>query len=270
MKNEKTYKGAVFFDLDGTLLDNVTDHVPDSAKRALEQLKQNGWLVCLSTGRDMDTHYSVKYLEEVRPDAVIHSNGYKITAGNQLLFTHHFNKQLVKKLIEYAKREGYCVGTSIGEADYYLNPDLKLEADRKWNKTIVRHFHPVSELFEQDIDVLAMTFAGLNTYEIQKKVEEEFPEITLFPFNRGTGADVVENGFSKAEGIERICAHFDIDLRNTYAFGDSPNDLPMFKKAAVGIAMGNASDEVKQQADMVTDSVDRDGIVNALVKIGLI
>lgn len=270
MKNEKTYKGAVFFDLDGTLLDNVTDHVPDSAKRALEQLKQNGWLVCLSTGRDMDTHYSVKYLEEVRPDAVIHSNGYKITVGDELLFTHYFDRQLVKRLIEYADKEGYCVGTSIGDADYYLNPDLKLEADRKWNKTIVRHFHPVSELFEQDTDVLAMTFAGLNTCEIQKKVEEEFPEITLFPFNRGTGADVVENGFSKAEGIERICAHFDIDLRNTYAFGDSPNDLPMFKKAAVGIAMGNASDEVKQQADMVTDSVDCDGIVNALVKIGLI
>jgi len=270
MDKEKKYKGAVFFDLDGTLLDNMTDHVPDSAKKALERLKQNGWLVCLSTGRDMDTHYSVKYLEEVHPDAVIHSNGYKITIGDRLLFTHYFDRKLIRRLIEYAEKEGYSVGTSIGDADYYLNPDLKLEADRKWNKKIVRHFHPVSELFEQDIEVLAMSFAGLDTYETQKNVEKEFPEITLFPFNRGTGADVVENGFSKAEGIERVCAHFGIDLQNTYAFGDSPNDLPMFRKAAVGIAMGNASEEVKQMADMVTDSVDDDGIVKALKKIGLI
>lgn len=268
--NQKVYKGAVFFDLDGTLLDNDKDRVPESAKKALEILRRNHWLICLSTGRDMDTHYSKKYLEEVNPDAVIHSNGYKITVGKELLFTHFFNECLLKRLIQYAEKENLNIGTSIGEADYYTNPSLKIEADRKWNKYITRNFHPISELFESDKHVLGMCFSGIDTYEIKEKVERQFPELTLFPFNNGTGADVVEKGFSKAEGMERICSYFSIRPENTYAFGDSPNDLPMLGKAGIGIAMGNASEEVQRKADMVTSRVNEDGIFKALEKLGLI
>ena len=48
------------------------------------------------------------------------------------------------------------------------------------------------------------------------------------------------------------------------AFGDGGNDTSMILQAGVGIAMGNAIDELKQQADYVTTSVDDDGILNAL------
>ena len=48
------------------------------------------------------------------------------------------------------------------------------------------------------------------------------------------------------------------------AFGDGGNDIPLIKFAGVGVAMGNASDEVKACADMVTDSVDDDGIAKIL------
>ena len=48
------------------------------------------------------------------------------------------------------------------------------------------------------------------------------------------------------------------------AFGDGGNDIAMLKHAGVGVAMGNASDEVKGYADMITDSVDDDGIAKIL------
>jgi len=269
-KQIRGYAGAVFFDLDGTLLDNTTDCVPDSAKEALRELKENHFLVCLSTGRDMDTHYSQKYMEEVKPDAVIHLNGNKLSVGSEVIFMHHMEESLLKRIFDYAQNEGFCVGTSIGNADYYLNPELKTKADRAWNKNIERNYLPVSELFEKHIPVIAVNFAGMDTYAVKENVEKNMPEIKLFPFNKGTGADVVEIGFSKAEGMEKICAYFGIDLKNTYAFGDSPNDLPMLEKAAMGVAMGNASAEVREAADMVTDRVDENGISNALKKLGLI
>ena len=54
------------------------------------------------------------------------------------------------------------------------------------------------------------------------------------------------------------------------AFGDGGNDLPMVRDVAVGVAMGNACEELKQVADYVTLSVDEDGVSHALKKFGLI
>jgi len=54
------------------------------------------------------------------------------------------------------------------------------------------------------------------------------------------------------------------------AFGDGGNDISIIKQAGIGVAMGNAGDEVKKNADFTTTSVDEDGIMNALIKYGVI
>lgn len=266
----KNYKGAVFFDLDGTLLNNKIDQVPESAKKALKMLKQNRYLVCLSTGRDMDTGYSRKYLTEIDPDAVIHMNGSKITVGGCILLKHEMDRELLRKLIDYSVKNGFCIGTTIGDGDYYTDPEQKSYNDSLWNKFLNRNFLPVEQLFKENLPVISMSFASRDVLSVKEKVEKDIPEVKLFPFNGNTGADIVELGFSKAQGIQRICDYFNIDLENTYAFGDSPNDLPMFDIASKGIAMGNADTSVKDKADMVTDPIDQDGIYNACIKLGLI
>lgn len=266
----KNYKGAVFFDLDGTLLNNKTDQVPESAKKALKMLKKNGYLVCLSTGRDMDTGYSRKYLNEVEPDAVIHLNGSKITVGEHVLLKHEMDRKLLRKLIDYCIKNGFCTGTTIGDADYYTDPEQKRVSDSHWNRFLKRNFQPVEKLFEEDLPVICMSFASKDILDVKERVERDIPEVKLFPFNGNTGADVVEQGFSKAHGIQRICDHFNIEPENTYAFGDSPNDLPMFEIASVGVAMGNADEKVKEKADLITDPIDQDGIYQACIKLGLI
>ena len=48
------------------------------------------------------------------------------------------------------------------------------------------------------------------------------------------------------------------------------NDIEILKRAGVGVAMGNAHDKLKEVADMVTDDIDKDGVYNACVKLGLI
>ena len=97
-----------------------------------------------------------------------------------------------------------------------------------------------------------------------------FNMLSLLPFNTGIGADVIENGFTKADGMYKVCDYFGVPHDHTYAFGDSQNDLHILKAAEVGIAMGNADPVLKAAADYVTDAIDRDGIYNACVHFGLI
>ena len=62
-------------------------------------------------------------------------------------------------------------------------------------------------------------------------------------------------GISKATGIRKVCEMLDIPHENTFAFGDSANDLEMLAYVAHSIAMGNGTDKVKNTAEFVTRSV---------------
>ena len=82
--------------------------------------------------------------------------------------------------------------------------------------------------------------------------------------------ELVPVGHNKATGMIKACELIGIDLANTYAIGDSENDLDMLQTAHVGIAMGNGTDRAKEAADYVTTDFDKDGIYNALKHFGLI
>ena len=82
--------------------------------------------------------------------------------------------------------------------------------------------------------------------------------------------DVTAKGNTKQNGIDQIIRHFGIKLEETMAFGDGGNDISMLRHAGIGVAMGNAKEEVKQAADYVTASIDDDGIAKALKHFGII
>jgi hydroxymethylpyrimidine pyrophosphatase-like HAD family hydrolase len=66
--------------------------------------------------------------------------------------------------------------------------------------------------------------------------------------------------------IRYLSKALNIPLENIAAIGDQPNDVLMFRPAGFSIAMGNAPDEVKQQASAVTDSYDDEGFAKAVEK----
>ena len=65
---------------------------------------------------------------------------------------------------------------------------------------------------------------------------------------------------TKASGIIKLLDYLDIDVENSYAFGDGRNDIEMLNTVGCGIAMGNASEDVKIHADRITEPVHQDGI----------
>ena len=63
---------------------------------------------------------------------------------------------------------------------------------------------------------------------------------------------------------------YNASMEDTYGFGDSSNDLEMLQMCNVGIAMGNAFDEVKKISDYITDTIDNDGIAKAMEHFNLV
>ena len=72
------------------------------------------------------------------------------------------------------------------------------------------------------------------------------------------------------KGIDEIIRYFGIKLEETMAFGDGGNDITMLRHAAIGVAMGQAKEDVKAAADYVTAPIDEDGISKAMKHFGII
>lgn len=79
--------------------------------------------------------------------------------------------------------------------------------------------------------------------------------------------DVVQPGVSKATGIRVLMDAFGIDASGVMAFGDAGNDAEMLRLAGVGVAMGNASDELKSIADLVCDPCEEQGVLKVLEEV---
>ena len=251
-------RSIVSFDLDMTLLDHSDYKITDSALQALQRLRADHRIV-LASGRDMDNHYSRQFRDIIKPDGIIHMNGTKVTVGQELLYSHQMDRALLEELLRFAMEHGLSLGVTMGDKDYYTNPEAVREMDLKRWGEMDRHFQDPLSL----LDIPVRTLAYIGTEDGVRLLERHFPQIKLPMFAGRMGADVVEKEASKAEGLKRLCTFWGIDIRRTAAFGDSMNDLEILQEAGIGIAMGNAIDELKAHADYVTAPIGEDGVLKA-------
>ena len=82
--------------------------------------------------------------------------------------------------------------------------------------------------------------------------------------------DIVPLGSSKRVGIDKMLEHYHIGLDECMAFGDGGNDIQMLSHVGIGVAMGNAAEDVMSAAGYVTPSVDENGVYNALKHFNII
>jgi Cof subfamily protein (haloacid dehalogenase superfamily) len=76
--------------------------------------------------------------------------------------------------------------------------------------------------------------------------------------------DITNKDANKGAVAEYLSSHMEVPIDEIATIGDQPNDVLMFKRSGLSIAMGNASDEVKKQADVTTDSYNDEGFAKAM------
>ena len=93
---------------------------------------------------------------------------------------------------------------------------------------------------------------------LEQQLVKEFPQIRIYR-SKDTYLEIMSMKASKSDAIHMLKDHFHVKQEEIMAFGDNFNDIDMIRYAGLGVAMGNAADEVKEAADIVTDINDNEG-----------
>lgn len=259
-------KYALFFDIDGTLVSFKTHEIPPSTVFALIQAKANGHKVFVSTGRPPLIITNLGAIGHLI-DGYVTINGALCFVGEEVVRCIDIPKDAVQLLVKDAQEKNYGL-IVVGEKDMAVL-DPKGEAEQLFRNEIdveiASGAKPLDAVLGQRILQLTPFFPEAYERELMKRI----PSCNSGRWHPAF-TDITAKGADKGEGIRTMAEHLGLDFQNTIAFGDGGNDSSMIKAAGIGVAMGNALESLKAEADYTTTSVDNDGIMNALRHLGLI
>ena len=115
--------------------------------------------------------------------------------------------------------------------------------------------------------ILAIDLNPEIAYDVMQKGKEEFKEKMCITLSTPYFCEFTNPLAHKGAALEFLAQYYGIPIEQTMAFGDQNNDITMIKTAGIGVAVGNATEELKQAADFVTKTISEDGVVYAIEKI---
>ena len=252
----------VFFDIDGTLIDMQSKKITAKTVEALQCLQANGIKICLATGR---SPVVLPKIPGVEFDATLTFNGSLCYNRKETIYSHPVAQEDVLRLIRNAAAMGrpVCVSTADRLAANGTDTDL---AD---------YFAIANEpvIIAEDFDEVCRE----NVYQLMMGCRKaDYPAILDGVAGAQIAAwwdravDIIPAGGGKGVGIEKVLAYYHLDKAEALAFGDGNNDTEMLQAVGTGVAMGNASPQLKEIADEVCGPVTEDGIYHYCVSKGLI
>ena len=253
----------VFFDIDDTLRNSKTGFIPASIQQVFQQLREKGILTGIATGRGI--FGVVSEIRSLNPDFFVTLNGAYIEdkKGN-VLYSNKIAKDEVEEYIAWTKevRIDYgLVGSHeaklsrrtemISQAIDPIYPDLEVDPDFYQKEDIYQMW-----TFEDQGDDLTLPASLASTLRMVRWHEHS--------------SDVVPISGSKAAGVARVVDQLGLKPENVMVFGDGLNDLELFDYAGISVAMGISHDKIKEKADYITKTLEKDGIFDALEGFGMV
>lgn len=259
-------KKAVFFDIDGTLWDEKR-RIPNSTTEAVRSLRKNGNYAFICSGRSK-ANIHAKELLEIGFDGILAGCGTYVEFQNEVIFEEKLSQKKIEYTLAVLKKYHLPVVLE-GSRCIYLDFD-QLSQDSfvlHMKETLGENLLPIrGNEGRYDINKMSANYTTGDLPGMMAELQEEYEMLV----HESTVVEMVPKGFSKGTGIMYICEYLDISREDTFAFGDSVNDLEMLTFAAHGIAMGNGTKPAKEAADYVTKPLAEDGIYHGLKHFALI
>lgn len=253
---------AVFFDIDGTLVSFKTHQIPRSAVQALKQLHDRGIRIFVATGRGRD---GLSVLDDIPFDGYITLNGQYCYVGDQVIEESFLNQEDLKVLLDKIAENPFPCGFTLEHDKIFNYRDERVDLIHEITKNDDHPAGDVSRVLKEKV------------YQCMAFISEDQERDLLSRMPHSISArwhplfcDVTSKGGTKQKGIQTFLDYYGIKREETMSFGDGGNDEQMLDYTAVAVVMGNGSEDLKEKADYVTDTVENDGIAKALKHFGLI
>lgn len=251
-----------FFDIDGTLVNFHSKQISDKTLEALTRLQAQGVILCLATGR---SPLALPYFPGIQFDAFLTFNGSYCFDSHQVLFSNPIPHQDIQKLVNNSAiiNRPICIatknrlaanGTDKDLADYFEIGGVELKIAEDFD-----------ELLHEEIYQVMMGCYPSEYSSVMKDIHHA--KIAAW-WDRAV--DIIPANGGKGVAIKKLLEHYCLDPSEAIAFGDGNNDIEMLQAVGTGVAMENASEQLKAVADKVCGHVAQDGIYHYCLEHGLI
>ncbi len=268
----------VFIDIDGTLLSHEIG-LPKSALEALAEARRNGHKLFINTGRVLSA-----VDEEILSmdfDGFIFAAGGHIVIENETIYQNNLSTEQLNHLFDVLNLQDVGIVWEGPDKSFYNRLALQYFRQRLERKSdlppqVQRHLvqenmvSPLSELDlnNEKINKLSVFFQTLEQlHDLREALPEEYH---LIAYEGNLSGEIIQKGIHKFFAVEKVLNHYQADISQSIALGDSMNDFEMVKYSGTGIAMGNGDELLKEVADYTTFSVNDKGFYHAFKKFGLI
>lgn len=257
----------IFFDIDGTLVDEKSQILPQSTADAVEALIRQGHTPIVNTGRPY-THIDPR-VRALPFAGCVAAGGSEVRLGQRWLKKETAPAEAMDRLIRQVRANGVQVmyeaeGGYYLDGEYSAHPEIDIQC--AFMRSMGNFVRDVREgITDPVVKFCTFDMPGCDRAAMVRDAAPWFEYI-----DRRGMAEFVLKGCSKSLGMEMILKELNCPKAQTMAFGDSANDVPMLKAAGIGVAMGNGVEEAKNAADFVTKTVLEDGIAYALKHFELI
>lgn len=268
----------IALDLDGTLLNS--DKLIDQYNiDVLNKLMAMGVEIIIATGR---RYWSAReYSKELADNmAIVANNGaiVRMSADDRLINQRSLSQETLRKILRLGQTlglrpvvhvDGYHNGYDILVEDKLENKEVFLFSEMESRIKLVEDYD------KEDEKILAVIYAGdkKDMEKLKMEIDKFLPEeqnshIMENIYSAEALLEVMDKNVNKWSGIEAYIATKGIRPEEVIAVGDDNNDLEMLKSAGLGVAMLNATEGLKKEADLITEYInDQMGLGKMLEKI---
>ena len=273
----------IFLDVDGTLVD-YENHLPASAVEAVRRARGKGHRVYICTGRSKAEVYP--WLWDIGLDGMTGGNGGYVEDHGHVVFYQCITLEQCRRIVDWLHGRGL---------EFYLESNSGLYASERFEEAalpVVRLYSKRKErpdaeratvrsafpdmifgggLYRDDLNKVSFL---LSSYQDYLGARDAFPDLKAGTWGgkdeEALFGDLGVKDTDKAAAVETLLRFLHAAREDTIAFGDAKVDIPMLAYCACGVAMGNGGPEIRAMADLVTDSVEDDGLYHAFEKLGLL
>lgn len=277
-------KKLIFLDIDGTILAPASG-ISQTVKEGIQKARKNGHQIFICTGRCC--HMLPEELKDVELDGVIANAGSDIWVHGKNIYRTAFDQRHLQHAFEVLNQMDGIYILEGFEKIYVSERGVKILSESepvsgdnpeliRW-KTFFSRWKNTGNIRDWDPDripipkISFMVFSRNGAEELYHALKEDFhvayyPSRSMNFFN----GELISRTANKGTAIRRTAEYLNMDIQTTVAFGDSMNDYQMIQEAACGVVMENGDAKLKEIADRVCESVEKDGVILELQRMGCI